>query len=530
MRHTIRRITSGFTLVEVLIVVAIIGILATISIIGYSKIQAGARDTQRSTSITATAEALEKYYDQNGEYPSCAALTKSPSVVIATTLLGLDPTVLAAPRTTVGTNSFTCNSLTASSGDVFAYVGDGSSTCLTGTSCLQYTLQYREETTGNIISLQSRHSTQIATSGIAVLQAATLDFTQMNLTWTAVPNAASYTIQYSPAASFASGVVTQTNVVGLSTTVHGLTSGTKYYFRIAAVSPGSQGNWSNIASDTLWTLSAPTITSTSATAVNFTATWSTISHAITYTAQCSTDNSSWTGCNNQGLTATTFTFPNAIPGTLYYIRVQAVNGSFLSPWSSSVTAVTTIPAPTNVQVVSNSATQVTASWTAVPNAQTYKIEYAYTTNFSPLLGTASTTSPTIVFSSLGQGQLVSVRVYALIGTASSPASVPGSSVTPINQPAAPTYAGPASFTNRVYAIVNYQSYCPAGTSLYNGNFTSEFTSSGAYYGPHPFGYNDWWDLGSTTVNVYYWGRYQCQTANTTSPVSPDSFTTINVHF
>ena len=148
--------TSGFTIVELLIVIAIIGILATIGTLGFSRTQTMTRDAQRSSKSTVIAEALEKYYDKNGEYPSCNTLTRTPAVVTSTTLIGMNPEALTVPTAASGTNSLTCTSLTTASADGFAYIGDTSTTCSTGVACLGFTLQYEEESTGTIISVSSR--------------------------------------------------------------------------------------------------------------------------------------------------------------------------------------------------------------------------------------------------------------------------------------------------------------------------------------------------------------------------------------
>lgn len=60
---------SGFTIVELLIVIVIIGILAAITIVAYNGIQQRARDSQRASDLTTLNKALELYYIDNGEYP-----------------------------------------------------------------------------------------------------------------------------------------------------------------------------------------------------------------------------------------------------------------------------------------------------------------------------------------------------------------------------------------------------------------------------------------------------------------------------
>ncbi len=68
-----RKSTSGFTIVELLIVIVVIAILATISIIAYTGIRVRARDTLRSDSVAKIERALELYRVDYGQYPSATA-------------------------------------------------------------------------------------------------------------------------------------------------------------------------------------------------------------------------------------------------------------------------------------------------------------------------------------------------------------------------------------------------------------------------------------------------------------------------
>jgi type II secretion system protein G len=61
---------SGFTIVELLIVIVIIGILAAITIVAYNGIQQRARDSARTSDIAGVQKALELYRADNGIYPS----------------------------------------------------------------------------------------------------------------------------------------------------------------------------------------------------------------------------------------------------------------------------------------------------------------------------------------------------------------------------------------------------------------------------------------------------------------------------
>lgn len=63
---------TGFTVVELLIVIVVIAILATISIVAYNSIQQRARDAQRMSDIHQIAKAIELYRADNGNLPRTA--------------------------------------------------------------------------------------------------------------------------------------------------------------------------------------------------------------------------------------------------------------------------------------------------------------------------------------------------------------------------------------------------------------------------------------------------------------------------
>ncbi|MEO8691579.1 MAG: prepilin-type N-terminal cleavage/methylation domain-containing protein [Candidatus Saccharimonas sp.] len=68
MYSTLKR--QGFTIVELTTVIAIIAILATITVASYRGVQKQSRDSKRANDMKIMSAALENYYDKNGEYPS----------------------------------------------------------------------------------------------------------------------------------------------------------------------------------------------------------------------------------------------------------------------------------------------------------------------------------------------------------------------------------------------------------------------------------------------------------------------------
>lgn len=122
---------QGFTIVELLIVIVVIGILAALVITTFTGIQQQARDTERQTDINAIHSHVEAYYAQNGYYPALADLT-------AANLTGLDPDALTAPGQT------TAPTAAAPTTDRYQYApvqADGTTACAASdATCVDYTL------------------------------------------------------------------------------------------------------------------------------------------------------------------------------------------------------------------------------------------------------------------------------------------------------------------------------------------------------------------------------------------------------
>lgn len=75
---------TGFTMIEMLIIVTIVGIFATLGVVALQSSQTRSRDAERKADLEKIKVALEEYYNDNGCYPpegtfdSCGSDAMSP--------------------------------------------------------------------------------------------------------------------------------------------------------------------------------------------------------------------------------------------------------------------------------------------------------------------------------------------------------------------------------------------------------------------------------------------------------------------
>ena len=114
--------SKGFTIVELLIVIVVIGILATLVIVTFTGIQQKARNSKRETDINAVDSHVEAFYAQYGFYPTLADLQDQTANTgfVPTFMKGLDPAALQDPNQAAGG---TIGAVASS--DQYSYVASG---------------------------------------------------------------------------------------------------------------------------------------------------------------------------------------------------------------------------------------------------------------------------------------------------------------------------------------------------------------------------------------------------------------------
>lgn len=128
---------QGFTIVELLIVIVVIGILAALVITTFSGIQQKARNTERQTDIKTLQGVLETYKVQSESYPTLANL--NDGTWRSANMKGLEDGALQDPQGTAPT-LVASPAATSYAYDVTTDAGAACDNLATATNCTKYTL------------------------------------------------------------------------------------------------------------------------------------------------------------------------------------------------------------------------------------------------------------------------------------------------------------------------------------------------------------------------------------------------------
>ena len=148
---------KGFTIVELLIVIVVIGILAMLVLNTFNGIQQKARDTERQTGATSVAKQLEAYFAEKGGYPQWSQM--GTTVASATGLLkGTADNAYSAP----GRSSFDWANSAAGSKDAYGYQPYSTAkgvtpkvACATNDACQSFDVTYWSEATNAVKTITS---------------------------------------------------------------------------------------------------------------------------------------------------------------------------------------------------------------------------------------------------------------------------------------------------------------------------------------------------------------------------------------
>lgn len=158
------KMQKGFTLIELMVVIAVIGILASIALVSLTGVQRSARDSQRKSDLASYRTALEGYHANNTVYPATvvagtADTTASPG---ASSIFGTSSPLIAAgfmPKAILdpSNNNSACKISTAAAAQacLYKYL-----TNTGNTSYVIWAIMENPNATGGVFSIDAKADTK----------------------------------------------------------------------------------------------------------------------------------------------------------------------------------------------------------------------------------------------------------------------------------------------------------------------------------------------------------------------------------
>ena len=471
------RLDHGFTIVEIMVCLVVIGTLAAICVPSLGSTMANSRDKQRSSRVTLLSETLEKYYRQNGEYPTCESLQQPIDVVTTTILKGLDPNALTAPGAQQGTNSITCS---VASTNTFSYIvsADGA-----------YTLTYNQEQDNKAVTLNSRYNGGTLL-GSTTLTANIIDVNQIDLSWTAVTDASYYKVQRTVDSTFKTGI-NEVTTHDLNLTNTGLSSGVKYYFRIMAKAVNANSNW--VVADATTPILAPSspTVSTSTAGASTTYSWATptcSAGSARYQYRYTINNGYDSGLVQNATPSVAFTTANEGYTFTVAVQSQCYTADTSSPWSSAGSASYTRPitAPSGPVVsVAYSSPNIMATITPITCGTGATAEYGIRSRTNDGIWgsysawSTSTTYTQAATQGVKYGYQAQAHCHTAVADSSTTIGSEGTYVYPISTvPSAPTVNSSTAGSSTTYSWSSVS--CSYGSVSYQYRYTTNYGYDSGY--------------------------------------------------
>jgi prepilin-type N-terminal cleavage/methylation domain-containing protein len=111
MKHK-KRFSSGFTIVELLVVIVVIGVLASVVVVAYNGISQRARDASMQSDLTQAKKQIESFYALNGYYPEANNCTATTDTQVCLKPSGIN-ILTYTPNTSSRPTSYTLNGVSS---------------------------------------------------------------------------------------------------------------------------------------------------------------------------------------------------------------------------------------------------------------------------------------------------------------------------------------------------------------------------------------------------------------------------------
>jgi len=345
---------------------------------------------------------------------------------------------------------------------------------------------------------------QMPLASVSGLQATAASSSQINLSWTANPNATSYNVKR---ATTPGGPYTTlaTGVTATSYASSGLNAGTPYYYVVSASNAGGEGANSAETSATTFPAAPAGLAATAASSNQIDLAWSASTGATGYTVKRSATAGGGYTTLATGVSGTSYSDTGLSAGATWYYVVSASNtGESVNSTEASTTTLPETPSGLAATAVSSSAIDLT--WNATAGATGYDVKRA-TSPGGPFAMVASGVTAT-AFSDTGLTDATTYH-YVVAATHAAGASPDSASVNATTLPLPPaTPSGLAAIPGNAQVTLSWSSV--SGATGYN---LKRATVSG---GPYTVIASDlaspsFTDTGLTNGTTYY---YVVNAANT----------------
>jgi fibronectin type 3 domain-containing protein len=213
---------------------------------------------------------------------------------------------------------------------------------------------------------------QMPLASVSGLQATAASSAQINLSWTANPNAVSYNVKR---ATTPGGPYT-TLATGITATSYGnsaLNAGSAYYYVVSATNAGGEGANSAEAGATTFPTAPAPLTATAVSSTQLNLAWGASNGATSYTVKRSATSGGAYTTLATGVTGTSYSDTGLTAGATWYYVVSASNtGESVDSTEASATTFAETPSGLAATVVSSSA--IDLSWNATAGATGYDVK------------------------------------------------------------------------------------------------------------------------------------------------------------
>lgn len=386
----------GFTIIELLISIVIIGILATIGTLNYGYYQKSLTVSQVKSDLNGVNTAMENARTFKDAYPTYVAD------------LAANQTFTPSPTVTLSGGSY-----------------DGGKTyCVDAVSSRDPSVKYYIDSNNGLQGAQigsCAFAHPVPTNLLATKATNTL----LNISWDAVPGATNYTLQRDTAATFTSGSLTVVSQAG-TTTPSTVVQGVNYYYRVNATLPDMTSGWSdmisantNINPPTVPTVLVALSAGNAQGAINVPASCGG-SGSVQYAFRSRTNDGTWGSYSTWS--ATTSASQPAIQGVKFgyqaqarcYVDVTLFGSSSTGLEATYVHPITTVPATPAVGAsVPNWAT-TTYTWGATSCAagSTARYQYYFSTSYGYNSGWVAIAGTSINLTTSSSGYTYTLQVQA----------------------------------------------------------------------------------------------------------------------